>query len=264
MDPRDLIALLEAVREGRVAPSEAADRLRHLPYEDLGFAKVDHHRALRRGFPEVVYGGSKTPAQIAAIVDRIAAQGQNVLVTRTGSEPLALLQSRYPQARHHETARCLTVAVRPQPPLPGRLAVLCAGTSDLPVAEEAALTAEAHGAALDRVYDVGVAGLHRLLDQAPTLRQAQVLIVVAGMEGALPSVVGGLVESPVIAVPTSVGYGSSFQGLAALLAMLNACASGIGVVNIDNGFGAGYLACAILRLLARTATNGDVNSPPLS
>jgi pyridinium-3,5-biscarboxylic acid mononucleotide synthase len=264
MDPHDLIALLEAVRDGTVAPAAAADRLRHLPYEDLGFAKIDHHRALRRGFPEVVYGGGKTPAQIAAIVHRIAERGQNVLVTRVGPDLLPHIQAAYPQAAHHAAARCLTVAVRPVAPLPGRLAVLCAGTSDLPVAEEAALTAEAHGAAVDRVYDVGVAGLHRLLDQAPTLQRATVVVVVAGMEGALPSVVGGLVESPVIAVPTSVGYGASFQGLAALLGMLNSCASGVGVVNIDNGFGAGYLACTILRLLSRAATNGDVNSPPLS
>jgi pyridinium-3,5-biscarboxylic acid mononucleotide synthase len=264
MDPQDLIALLQAVRDGKVAPAAAADRLRHLPYEDLGFAKIDHHRALRRGFPEVVYGGGKTHAQIAAILHGIAERGQNVLVTRVGPELLPVIQAAYPQAAYHESARCLTVAVRPVEPLPGRLAVLCAGTSDLSVAEEAALTAEAHGATVDRVYDVGVAGLHRLLDQAPMIRRAQVLVVVAGMEGALPSVVGGLVESPVIAVPTSVGYGASFQGLAALLAMLNACASGVAVVNIDNGFGAGYLACSILRLLSRTATNGDVNSPPLS
>ena len=264
MDPRDLLVLLEAVRNGAVAPSEAADRLRHLPYQDIGFAKIDHHRALRRGFPEVVYGGGKSPAQIVSIMHGIAQGGQNVLVTRVAPDVAALLRETWPQARHHETARCLTVAVRPVVPLPGRLAVVCAGTSDLPVAEEAAITAESHGAVVDRVYDVGVAGLHRLLDQAPTLRQAQVLVVAAGMEGALPSVVGGLVESPVIAVPTSVGYGASFQGLAALLAMLNACASGIAVVNIDNGFGAGYLACSILRLLPRNATNGDVNSPAQS
>jgi pyridinium-3,5-biscarboxylic acid mononucleotide synthase len=264
MDPQDLMTLLEAVRDGRVAPTEAADRLRHLPYEDLGFAKIDHHRALRRGFPEVVYGGGKTPAQITAIVHRIAHRGQNVLVTRVGPDLLPPIQAAYPQAAYHDPARCLSVAVRPVEPLPGRVAVLCAGTSDLPVAEEAAVTAEAHGATVDRVYDVGVAGLHRLLDQAPTLRRAQVLVVVAGMEGALPSVVGGLVEAPVIAVPTSVGYGASFQGLAALLAMLNACASGIAVVNIDNGFGAGYLACSILRQASRTGTDGDVNSPGLS
>jgi pyridinium-3,5-biscarboxylic acid mononucleotide synthase len=261
MDPHDVLALLEAVRDGKVAPAAAADRLRHLPYEDLGFAKIDHHRALRRGFPEVVYGGGKTDAQITTIVHRIAERGQNVLVTRVGPDLLPAIQAAYPTAASYPAARCLSVAVRPVDPLPGRLAVLCAGTSDLPVAEEAALTAEAHGATVDRVYDVGVAGLHRLLDQAPLLRRAQVLVVVAGMEGALPSVVGGLVESPVIAVPTSVGYGASFHGLAALLAMLNACASGIAVVNIDNGFGAGYLACSILRLLSRTGTNGDVNSP---
>jgi NCAIR mutase (PurE)-related protein len=264
MDPHDLMALLESVRDGKVAPAAAADRLRHLPYEDLGFAKIDHHRALRRGFPEVVYGGGKTHAQVAAIIHGIAERGQNVLVTRVTPDLLPLIQAAYPQATYHQAARCLSVTVRPLDPLPGRLAVLCAGTSDLPVAEEAAVTAEFHGGTVDRVYDVGVAGLHRLLDQAPTIRRAQVLVVVAGMEGALPSVVGGLFESPVIAVPTSVGYGASFQGLAALLAMLNACASGVAVVNIDNGFGAGYLACSILRLLPKTPTRGDVNSPPLS
>jgi NCAIR mutase (PurE)-related protein len=264
MDPRDLKAVLEAVRDGHLAPAEAAERLRHLPYEDLGFAKIDHHRALRRGFPEVVYGAGKTLPQVAAIVERILEHGQNALVTRTVPEVLTLLRDRHPEARYHELARCLTVTVRPVDPLPGRVAVLCAGTSDLPVAEEAAVTAEAHGATVDRVYDVGVAGLHRLLDQATTLRRAQVLVVVAGMEGALPSVVGGLVEAPVIAVPTSVGYGAAFQGLAALLAMLNACASGVAVVNIDNGFGAGYMACSILRTAVAVATNGDANSPARS
>ena len=219
MDPRDLDILLRSVRDGRVSPEEAAERLKTLPFENLGFATVDHHRALRRGFGEVIFGAGKTPEQIAAIVDRIAARGQNVLVTRTTRDVFERL-------------------------LTGR-------TADVPVAEEAALTAEFHGAAVERIYDVGVAGLHRLLDRAATIRQATVVIVAAGMEGALPSVVGGLVEAPVIAVPTSIGYGASFQGLAALLAMLNSCASGLSVVNIDNGFGAGQLACAILRVAVR-------------
>jgi pyridinium-3,5-biscarboxylic acid mononucleotide synthase len=244
---RELEALLRAVSEGAVSPEKALERLRDLPYEDLGFAKVDHHRALRRGFPEAVFGGGKTPDQIAAIVDRIAGRGQNVIVTRATPEVLALLAARHPSARFHEQARCLTVTVAETPVLDGRVAVLCAGTSDVPVAEEAALTAAFHGAEVDRLYDVGVAGLHRLLDQAEVLRAAGVVVVAAGMEGALPSVVAGLVAAPVIAVPTSVGYGASFGGLAALLAMLNACASGIAVVNIDNGFGAGYLAAVILR-----------------
>jgi pyridinium-3,5-biscarboxylic acid mononucleotide synthase len=247
MDPQDIYELLAAVKSGAVDPRDAAERLRHLPYEDLGYAKVDHHRALRRGFPEVVFGAGKTPEHTAGIVDRIAERGQNVLVTRTGSEVLALVSQRWPSARHHAEARCLTVTVRDAPRLGGTVAVVSAGTSDLPVAEEAALTASFLGADVERIHDVGVAGLHRLLDRTETLRKAQVVIVVAGMEGALPSVVGGLLEAPVIAVPTSVGYGASFQGLAALLAMLNSCASGIGVVNIDNGFGAGYLAAAILK-----------------
>jgi NCAIR mutase (PurE)-related protein len=247
MHPSDIDELLKAVAEGRVTPQEAAERLKTLPFEDLGFAKVDHHRALRRGFPEVVYGGGKTPEQIGAIVERIADRGQNVLVTRTGEEVHRLVAARRPEVRFHAAARCLTLPVRPAPALPGRAAVLCAGTSDVPVAEEAAVTLEFHGGSVTRIFDVGVAGLHRLLDRGSEVRSADVLVVVAGMEGALPSVVGGLVDAPVIAVPTSVGYGASFHGLAALLSMLNSCASGVGVVNIDNGFGAGYLAALILR-----------------
>jgi NCAIR mutase (PurE)-related protein len=247
MDPRSLEELLVKVKEGAVSPQEAAKHLATLPYEDLGFAKVDHHRALRRGFPETIFGAGKTPEQIAAIVERITARGQRVLVTRTNAEVHRRVAEIRPEARFHETARCLTVETTPAPALPGRIAVCAAGTSDLSVAEEAAVTASFHGAAIERVYDVGVAGLHRLLDRAETIRQADVVIVVAGMEGALPSVVAGLVDSPVVAVPTSVGYGASFNGLAALLAMLNSCASGVGVVNIDNGFGAAHLACLILR-----------------
>ena len=247
MNSRDVEELLCRVRDGAVTPGEALERLKELPYEDLGFAKVDHHRALRRGFPEAIFGAGKTPEQIVAISERIVAREQNVLVTRTTAEVHGLLAARYPEARWHETARAITLAVSAIPPLPGRVAVVAAGTSDLPVAEEAAVTAEFGGARLDRIHDVGVAGLHRLLDRTATIREANVVIVVAGMEGALPSVVGGLVEAPVIAVPTSVGYGASFQGLAALLAMLNSCASGVAVVNIDNGFGAGYLAAQMLR-----------------
>ncbi len=247
MDPRDLKELLEKVSKGVLSPDEAAARLATLPYEDLGFAKLDHHRALRRGFPEAIFGAGKTPEQILAIVGRIAARGQRVLVTRTNAEVHARVAAVQPKARFHEAARCITVEVEAAEPLPGRIAIAAAGTSDLPVAEEAAVTAEFHGASVERIYDVGVAGLHRLLDRTETLRSADVVIVVAGMEGALPSVVAGLLETPVIAVPTSVGYGASFQGLAALLAMLNSCASGVGVVNIDNGFGAAHLACLILR-----------------
>jgi NCAIR mutase (PurE)-related protein len=247
MDPQDLKKLLERVREGSVTPDEAAERLAKLPYEDLGFAKIDHHRALRRGFPEAVFGQGKTPGQIVGIVERIAGNGQRVLVTRTDAEVHRQVASVRPEARYHEAARCITVETGPAPTLAGRVAIAAAGTSDLPVAEEAAVTAAFHGAEVDRIYDVGVAGLHRLLDRADTIRQADVVLVVAGMEGALPSVVAGLVDSPVVAVPTSVGYGASFNGLAALLAMLNSCASGVGVVNIDNGFGAAHLACLILR-----------------
>jgi NCAIR mutase (PurE)-related protein len=251
VDPARIEELLESVKAGRTTPREAADRLRLLPFEDLGFAKVDHHRALRKGFPEVVFGAGKTADQILAIVARIVDRGQSVLITRTTSEVHRLVASRFPDARFHEAARCVAVQVASPKPLPGRAAVLCAGTSDVPVAEEAATTAEFHGAAVDRIFDVGVAGLHRLLDRAADIRNAHVVVVVAGMEGALPSVVGGLVDAPVIAVPTSIGYGAAFGGLGALLGMLNSCASGVSVVNIDNGFGAGYLACMILRMAGR-------------
>jgi NCAIR mutase (PurE)-related protein len=247
MDPRALKDLLAAVREGSVSPEQAARRLETLPYEDLGFAKVDHHRALRRGFPEAIFGAGKTAEQVGAIVDRILIRGQNVMVTRTTADVHRFVAERHPSARFHEAARCITITVTPPSPLPGKAAVVSAGTSDIPVAEEAAVTAEFHGAKVDRIHDVGVAGLHRLLDQAGTIREARVVIVAAGMEGALPSVVGGLVDVPVIAIPTSIGYGASFQGLAALLAMLNSCATGVAVVNIDNGFGAGYMASLILK-----------------
>jgi NCAIR mutase (PurE)-related protein len=256
VNPADLKALLERVREGSLSPEAALERLRLLPYEDLGFAKLDHHRALRRGFPEAVFGAGKTPEQILTIVDRMVDQGQNVLVTRTIPEVHALVRERHLQATYSREGRCLTVVVREPSPLPGRLGVVCAGTSDLPVAEEAATTAAFLGCTIERFHDVGVAGLHRLLDHLPKLQACSVLIVVAGMEGALPSVVGGLVGAPVIAVPTSVGYGAAFEGLSALLAMLNACAPGITVVNIDNGFGAGYFGSLILRQSADLRKEG--------
>ena len=251
MDARDLNSLLHDVRDGRLTPEAATERLKSLPFEDLGFAKLDHHRSLRRGFGEVVYGAGKTDAQVVAIVERIVSRGQNVLVTRTRADVHAALTDRGIPSLFHNPGSCISVVTAPVEPLPGRVALVCAGTSDVPVAEEAALTAEFHGATVDRIYDVGVAGLHRLLDNTALIRKASVVVVVAGMEGALPSVVGGLVEAPVIAVPTSIGYGASFQGLAALLAMLNSCASGIAVVNIDNGFGAGYMACSMLRMALR-------------
>jgi NCAIR mutase (PurE)-related protein len=251
MNPADLEALLRAVASGKTSPEAALGSLATLGYSDLGFAKPDHHRELRTGFPEVVFGAGKTTDQVTAIVGQIAGRGQNVLVTRTTAETYAAVAERWPSAAHHPAARCFTVITVPQPALPGRVAVVCAGTSDVPVAEEAAVTAEFHGAAVSRTYDVGVAGLHRLLARTDALREAHVVIAVAGMEGALPSVVAGLVEAPVIAVPTSIGYGASFQGLAALLGMLNSCASGLSVVNSDNGFGAGQLACAVLRVAVR-------------
>jgi NCAIR mutase (PurE)-related protein len=239
--------LLNAVAEGRLPIDAAVDELRHLPYEDLGFAKVDHHRALRDWVPEVILGEGKTPAQIVEIALRLLERADRLLITRAAPDAARDVLAAIPDARHHEIARCITVERTAVPRQPG-VAVLCAGTADLPVAEEAAITAEIIGNDVRRLYDVGVAGIHRLLDQVPVLREARALVVVAGMEGALPSVVAGLVAAPVIAVPTSIGYGASFNGLAPLLAMLNACAAGVAVVNIDNGFGAGYMAASINRL----------------
>ena len=253
MTPSELERLLKAVREGQVSPADAGARLAGYASEDLGFATIDHARELRTGWPEVVFGGGKTPDQVAGIAARIAARGHNVLVTRTTAETHRAVAARLPRAVHHEAARCITVEVAAVAPLPGEVAVVCAGTSDLPVAEEAGITAAFQGAVVTRIHDVGVAGIHRLLGRTADLRRADVVIVVAGMEGALPSVVAGLIAAPVIAVPTSVGYGASFGGLAALLAMLNSCASGLAVVNIDNGFGAGHLACTILRSAGRLA-----------
>ena len=243
---------------GRVGVEEALESLRGLPYEDLGFAKLDHHRELREGFPEVVLGTGKTPSQVSAIAERIAARSGRLLVTRASPEQMAAVAERVPDAVYHADARAITVERIVVSRAPG-IMVLCAGTADLPVAEEAALTAEMMGNAVERHYDVGVAGIHRLLDRVAQLRRARALVVVAGMEGALPSVVAGLVSTPVIAVPTSVGYGASFGGLAALLAMLNSCAAGVGVVNIDNGFGAGYLA-ALINRGSRSTSGGEIGS----
>ena len=215
------------------------------PVADLGFAQVDTHRALRKGFPEVIFGAGKTPAQIVKIAATLVAHEQRVLITRITADHARALRKRFKHAVHHELARCVTIEQKPLPRRAGRIAVICAGTSDLPVAEEAAVTAEIMGNRVERIVDVGVAGLHRILARLETLQSANVLVVVAGMEGALPSVVAGLVSKPVIAVPTSVGYGASFGGVAALLGMLNSCGSGVTVVNIDNGFGAGYAASQI-------------------
>jgi NCAIR mutase (PurE)-related protein len=234
--------ILEAVSKKSISVEEASEKLRLLPFEDLGFAKIDHHRQLRRGFPEVIFGPGKTPAQILAIASRQIEQGQNVLVTKTTEEVYRLLAKEHPDAHWHAEAGAIVVECQPRPPGAGLVLVMSAGTSDIPVAEEAALTAQLMGARVERLFDVGVAGIHRLTSHREILQEAHVVVVAAGMEGALPSVVAGLVAVPVIAVPTSIGYGASFGGLTALLAMLNSCSSGIGIVNIDNGFGAGYMA----------------------
>ncbi|MFN8559084.1 MAG: nickel pincer cofactor biosynthesis protein LarB [Dehalococcoidia bacterium] len=264
MDTPWLREVLAGVRDGRVPIEDALGALRSLPYEDLGFAKVDHHRELREGFPEVVLGLGKTPEQVAAIAERIGARSGRLLVTRATAGQMAAVTAVAPDAVFHGAARAITIERRPMPRMPGVM-VLCAGTADLPVAEEAALTAEMMGNAVDRHYDVGVAGIHRLLDRIDLLRRARALVVVAGMEGALPSVVAGLVSTPVIAVPTSVGYGAHFGGLAPLLAMLNSCAAGVAVVNIDNGFGAGYMAALINRRTAAQSPEPDAglgHAPP--
>jgi hypothetical protein len=245
-------ALLDQVQAGELTPQAAQDRLlqflRHAPFEDLGFARVDHHRSIRQGFPEVVFGPGKTADQVAAIAERIVAAGNSLLVTRTTRDVFNGVAARVPGAAFHDLARAITRPAGEIPPGRGTILIAAAGTADLPVAEEAAVSAEIMGNTVDRLYDVGVAGLHRLLSEHGRLTAARVIIVVAGMEGALPSVVGGLVSVPVVAVPTSVGYGASFGGLTALLAMLNSCATGVSVVNIDNGFGAAAIASSINHL----------------
>jgi pyridinium-3,5-biscarboxylic acid mononucleotide synthase len=248
MNRLQIEALLKEVSEGRTGVKDALDRLRDLPFEDLGFAKVDHHRALRTGMPEVIFAAGKTTAQITAIFARMAQAGGNVLATRASREVFEAVAALDPRAEYHETARAITLAQAPVTHGKGTVAVVCAGTSDLPVAEEAAVTARLMGNTVEVIADVGVAGIHRLLSQKQSLQTARVLIVCAGMEGALPTVVAGLVNAPVLAVPTSVGYGASFGGVAALLGMLNTCAPNVSVVNIDNGFGAGCIASLINHL----------------
>jgi len=247
MNRSTLLDLLAAVERGDVTPQAASERLANMPYEDIGHARIDHHRALRNGLPEVIYAAGKTPEQTAEIFARMAAAGSDVLATRVDLETQKAVKDAAPGAVFHETARAMTLKQTTQDGPKGHIAVLCAGTSDLPVAEEAAVTAEIFGAQVTRLYDVGVAGLHRLLSVRESLTDADVVIVCAGMEGALPSVVGGLVGVPVIAVPTSVGYGASFSGATALLGMLNSCSPNVTVVNIDNGFGAAYTATLIAR-----------------
>jgi NCAIR mutase (PurE)-related protein len=241
MQREALLKLLAELQAGALTADNVADKLASLPFEDLDFAKVDHHRSLRSGMPEVVFAAGKTPAQTAAILSRIHASGVPALATRADADAFAATKALSPDSVYHPLSRCITLG-QPAAQKGGKVAVVCAGTSDLPVAEEAALTAEFFGAAVSRFTDVGVAGLHRLLAHLPAIREADAVIVCAGMEGALPSVVGGLVAVPVIAVPTSVGYGASFGGVTAMLGMLNSCSPNVTVVNIDNGFGAGYVA----------------------
>ena len=249
MNAASLHDLFAQVRAKKLSPDEAVSRLRHLPFEDLGFAKVDHHRALRVGMPEVIFGQGKTSAQLATIFNRLAVHNAkgNVLATRATLEQYEAVTAEVPKAEYHPLARAIVLKRDRKRYGKGIIAVVSAGTSDIPVAEEALVTAELMGNSVQHLYDVGVAGIHRLLAHRSVLAKARVIIVCAGMEGALPSVVGGLVGVPVIAVPTSIGYGASFDGLAALLGMMNSCASNVSVVNIDNGFGAGYVASLINR-----------------
>jgi hypothetical protein len=248
MDRKQIETLLNEVRSGTVGVADALERLKNLPFEDLGFAKLDHHRSLRTGMPEVIFSESKTAAQVAAIFERMAKAGGNVLATRASRETYEAVRAMEPRAERHEMARAITLTQTEPEAGKGTVGVVCAGTSDLPIAEEAAVTARLMGNTVELVADVGVAGIHRLLAQQHTLKAARVLIVCAGMEGALPTVVGGLVHAPVIAVPTSVGYGASLGGVAALLGMLNTCAPNVCVVNIDNGFGAACIASLINHL----------------
>ncbi|MCG3180608.1 MAG: Pyridinium-3,5-biscarboxylic acid mononucleotide synthase [Phycisphaerae bacterium] len=248
MEPNQLADLLNQFKAGQIDLADAIERLRRLPFESLEFATIDHHRRLRCGFPEVIYCPGKTVEQVVTIFTRLAEHGGDVLATRAGDEQVAAVLRKFPSARHHATARAITLRqTEPQVGNAGLVGIISAGTSDLPVAEEARVTAEIMGAPVTTIYDVGVAGLHRLLGRLEDIHRAKVLVVVAGMEGALASVVGGLVSSPVVGVPTSVGYGAHLGGIAPLLTMLNSCAAGVSVVNIDNGFAAGYIAALISR-----------------
>lgn len=245
MTTAEAIRLLEQFRAGGASRDKVLHAFQAAPVADLGFAQVDTHRALRKGFPEVIFGAGKTPDQVVKIATKLVAQEQRVLITRVSPEHTKAIRRKFKHAIAHELARCVTIDKKPLSKRPGTIAVICAGTSDLPVAEEAAITADIMGNRVVRITDAGVAGLHRILSRLEMIQSANVLVVVAGMEGALPSVVAGLVSKPVIAAPTSVGYGASFGGVAALLGMLNSCGSGVTVVNIDNGFGAGYAASQI-------------------
>lgn len=248
MDKNRLKELLRQVSEGRTGVDEAVDALSDLPYKELGFAKIDNHRELRTGYPEVIFGQGKTAAQVREIIEFMMTRQSNILATRIAPDTAREVMDAIPETEYHESARCLTIRRKPAEQTETHIAVVTAGTADLPVAEEAALTAEIFDNRVERFFDVGVAGIHRLYHHIDAIRKARVVVVVAGMEGALPSIVGGMVDKPVIAVPTSVGYGANFAGISALLGMLTSCASGVSVVNIDNGFGAGYLAGMINRL----------------
>jgi len=246
MDTGALRDLLQGLKDGTVEVDEALKRLKSLPFEDIGFASIDHHRNLRRGFPEVIYGQGKKTEHIVKIIEKMVEKEENVLVTRLSDSKARIIKKHFPSSDYHPDARILTIAVRQiEKRGKGTILVISAGTADIPIAEEAAITARFMGNEVETLFDVGVAGLHRLLQNKDTVMGASVIVVVAGMEGALPSIVGGLVDKPVIAVPTSAGYGASFRGLSALLGMLNSCATGVTVVNIDNGFGAGYAASLI-------------------
>jgi NCAIR mutase (PurE)-related protein len=249
MNFRKLEDLLKKVKLGKVSVEEAMAQLKSLPFEDLGYARIDHHRSLRKGFPEVIWGEGKTSGQILSIMKELKRKGQNILITRLEERKAKAVQKVFPKSRYYPRSKLLTYLTHPvKPEGKGTILVVTAGTTDIPVAEEAFVTAQFMGNRVETLYDVGVAGIHRLLSERERLEAARVLVVVAGMEGALPSVVGGLVDRPVIAVPTSIGYGTSFGGITALLAMLNSCASGVAVVNIDNGFGAGYMASLMNRM----------------
>jgi hypothetical protein len=257
-----ILSLLKQVESGTVSSANALEKLSHLPFEDAGFAKIDHHRSLRLGLPEVIYAAGKTPEQVAEIFSRMAVAGSNVIATRASVAAWDAVKQLVPEAEYHTDARIIGLQQTGTSSSADSVAVLCAGTSDISVAEEAAVSAEYLGVKVERVYDVGVAGLHRLLAQSETLKASRVVIVCAGMEGALPSVVGGLVAAPVIAVPTSVGYGAAFGGLTALLGMLNSCAPNVAVVNIDNGFGAAYVAAMMLRSMTREPASVRLESTP--
>lgn len=245
---KQLEKLLIQVQKGELSPKDALKILKDFPYEDLNFAKIDHHRELRRGFPEIVFGAGKTDTQILKIAEAILKKGSNLLITRVEPKVYTKIKKQIPKARYNSLAKAIYLKQKNPPPGKGRIVIITAGTSDIPVAEEATVTCEIMGNEVDKIYDIGVAGLHRLFGELGTIKKARVIITAAGMEGALPSVIAGITEVPIIAVPTSVGYGTSFKGLAALLAMLNSCPGGLAVVNIDNGFGAAYIASLINHL----------------